>query len=64
MEKTKLNEFHKKIKRIKELNDNILKLANDLENQTIDKLVSMDEVELAFKTLSGVIPSLLETSKK
>lgn len=63
-DQAKLSEFNDKIKRTKELNDNVLNLAKELENLTIDKIVSMDDVELAVNTLSGAIPSMLKSSKK
>lgn len=40
---------------LKQVNEEILKLARSIEHATIDKIMTMDEIELTEAVLSGKI---------
>jgi len=54
-ELTEVNRLISQSGKLKEINENILKLSRSIEHATIDKIIAMDDEELALSVLSGKI---------
>jgi hypothetical protein len=50
-----VNRLIKQSATLKEVNEEILQIANSIKHETIDQILAMDEVELAIAVLSGKI---------
>jgi hypothetical protein len=50
-----VNRLIKQSATLKEVNEEILQIAHSIKHETIDKILAMDEVELAIAVLSGKI---------
>jgi len=54
-ELTEVNRLISQSGKLKEINEKILKLSRSIEHATIDKIIAMDDEELALSVLSGKI---------
>ena len=55
-----VNRLIKQSATLKEVNEEILQIANSIKHETIDQILAMDEMELAIAVLSGKIkPTML-----
>jgi len=55
-QRVEVERLKSQLPKIKETYENLLALLNKMKNYTIDKILAMDDAELAFRVLSGEIP--------
>jgi len=51
-----IDKLSEQVNKLKELNGKVLALVNELKKGTINKIMGMDDAELALKVLTGDIP--------
>lgn len=55
-QKHEIDRLSEQVRKLRTSNRKILDLLNELDKGTIDKILAMDETELALKVLTGEIP--------